>query len=158
LVVVYFTKIGDNKVLQSVNCKWRNVPNLWTKNAPVYFRNKIILNPETETETSFGTIRNKMFVSVVSLLYRSFGVSVEPKQTEDQPKEFDREHIWYFFIKFCVVSGCFGLFRFVSVCVKTVCFGCFELYTKTASFDVSIEPKQTEDQPKQFDREHILAF
>jgi hypothetical protein len=25
-------------------------------------------------------------------------------------------------------------------------------------FDFSIEPKQTEDQPKQFDMEHILAF
>ncbi len=42
--------------------------------------------------------------------------------------------------------------------VDSVCFGCFEFYTKTASFDVSIEPKQTEDQPKQFDREHILVF
>jgi hypothetical protein len=34
----------------------------------------------------------------------------------------------------------------------------FRLYTETESFDVSIEPKQTEDQPKQFDREHILVF
>jgi hypothetical protein len=33
-----------------------------------------------------------------------------------------------------------------------------QLYTETESFDVSIEPKQTEDQPKQFDREHILVF
>jgi hypothetical protein len=31
-------------------------------------------------------------------------------------------------------------------------------YTKTESFDVSIEPKQTEDQPKQFDREHIFLY
>ncbi len=52
----------------------------------------------------------------------------------------------------------FGLFWFVSVCFETVCFGCFEFYTETASFDVSIEPKQTEDQPKQFDRENILIF
>jgi hypothetical protein len=29
---------------------------------------------------------------------------------------------------------------------------------QTEIFDVSIEPKQTEDQPKQFDREHILVF
>ncbi len=49
-------------------------------------------------------------------------------------------------------------FRVVLVRFETVCFGCFELYTETASFDVSIEPKQTEDQPKQFDREHILVF
>jgi hypothetical protein len=37
-------------------------------------------------------------------------------------------------------------------------FRLFRFYTKTKSFDVSIEPKQTEDQPKQFDREHILLF
>ncbi len=46
---------------------------------------------DTESfETSFGTIRNKMFVSVVSLLYRntSFDVLIEPKQTEDQPRVF----------------------------------------------------------------------
>jgi hypothetical protein len=34
----------------------------------------------------------------------------------------------------------------------------FRFYIETESFDVSIEPKQTEDQPKQFDREHILLF
>ena len=37
-------------------------------------------------------------------------------------------------------------------------FRLFRFYTKPQSFDVSIEPKQTEDQPKQFDREHILQF
>jgi predicted patatin/cPLA2 family phospholipase len=37
-------------------------------------------------------------------------------------------------------------------------FRLFRFYTKTESFDVSIEPKQTEDQPKQFDKEHILQF
>jgi hypothetical protein len=37
-------------------------------------------------------------------------------------------------------------------------FRLFLFYTKTESFDVSIEPKQTEDQLKQFDREHILLF
>ncbi len=31
-------------------------------------------------------------------------------------------------------------------------------YTETESFDVSIEPKQTEEQLKQCDREHILVF
>ncbi len=34
----------------------------------------------------------------------------------------------------------------------------FHFYTETESFDVSIEPKQTEDQPKKFDREHSLVF
>ncbi len=37
-------------------------------------------------------------------------------------------------------------------------FWLFRFYTETESFDVSIELKQTEDQPKQFDREHILPF
>jgi hypothetical protein len=31
-------------------------------------------------------------------------------------------------------------------------------YTQTEILDVSIEPKQTEDQPKQFDMEYILVF
>jgi hypothetical protein len=79
----------------------------------------------------------------------SFGVSIEPKETEDQPKQFDREHILKIFQQ---ILCCFMLFRFVSVrfvCFETVCFGCFEFYTETASFDVSIELKQTGDQPKQ---------
>jgi hypothetical protein len=37
-------------------------------------------------------------------------------------------------------------------------FRLFRFYTETESFDVSIEPKQTGDQPKQFDRVHILLF
>ncbi len=37
-------------------------------------------------------------------------------------------------------------------------FWLFRFYTETESFDVSIGPKQTEDQPKQFYREHILLF
>jgi hypothetical protein len=43
----------------------------------------------------------------------SFGVSIEPKQTEDQPKQFNKERISVFFHK---ILCCFGLFRFVSVC------------------------------------------
>jgi hypothetical protein len=37
-------------------------------------------------------------------------------------------------------------------------FWLFRFYTKAESFDVSIGPKQTEDQPKQLDRGHILVF
>ncbi len=37
-------------------------------------------------------------------------------------------------------------------------FRLFRFFTETESFDVSIEPKQTEDEPKQFDREHILLI
>ncbi len=35
-------------------------------------------------------------------------------------------------------------------------FRLLRFYTETESFDVSIEPKQTEGQPKQFDGEHIF--
>ncbi len=37
-------------------------------------------------------------------------------------------------------------------------FRLFRFITETESFDVLIEPKQTEDQPKQFDWEHICYF
>ncbi len=37
-------------------------------------------------------------------------------------------------------------------------FRLFRFCTETASFGVSIKPKQTEDQPKQFEREHILVY
>jgi hypothetical protein len=37
-------------------------------------------------------------------------------------------------------------------------FRLFRFYIETESFDVSIEPKHTEGQPKQFDREHICYF
>jgi hypothetical protein len=60
-----------------------------------------------------------------------FDVSIEPKQTEDQPKQFDMEHIIFLYIFLNIL---FRLFRF---------------YTETESFDVLIELKQTEDQPKQ---------
>jgi hypothetical protein len=44
-----------------------------------------------------------------------FNVSNEPKQTEDQPKQFDREHICYFYRKFRVFPVFpffFGFFHF----------------------------------------------
>jgi hypothetical protein len=37
-------------------------------------------------------------------------------------------------------------------------FWLFHFYTQTESFGVSIELNQTEEQPKKFDREHILVF
>jgi hypothetical protein len=43
----------------------------------------------------------------------------------------------------------------------TLLFGLIRLFcfnTKTESFDVSNEPKHTEDQPKQFEREHLGIF
>jgi hypothetical protein len=42
---------------------------------------------------------------------------------------------------------------------KTKClFRLFRFCAETESFGVLIEPKQTEEQPKQFDREHTLVF
>jgi hypothetical protein len=94
----------------------------------------------------------------------SFDVSIEPKQTKDKAKHFDREHILQFFTEnlwffqffrffrffffgfFSFFLGFFGLFR---------CFGCFASITKQR---VSIDPKQTEDPPKQFKREYIWVF
>ncbi len=62
-------------------------------------------------------------------------VSIEPKHTEDQPKQFDREHILLFFTEnlgffrffLFFLFFCFFLvfFRCFLVCFKTVCFGCF---------------------------------
>jgi hypothetical protein len=37
-------------------------------------------------------------------------------------------------------------------------FRLFRFYTETESFDVSIEPKQTEDQPKQFEEANFAIF
>jgi hypothetical protein len=49
--------------------------------------------------------------------------------------------------------------KLVSALSETKClFWLFRFYTETESFDVSIEQKQTEDQPKHFDREYILLF
>jgi hypothetical protein len=88
----------------------------------------------------------------------SFDVSIEPKQTEDQPKQFDREHILFFFtgnLGFSRFFSFFLVYLVFSVCFETVCFGCFASIPKQR---VSIEPKQTEDPPKQFKREYIWEF
>jgi hypothetical protein len=75
----------------------------------------------------------------------SFNVSIEPKQTEDQPKQFDREHILLYFTEnlrffwyILVFKGFFGFFRFVSGLFRNSLFWLFRFYTETESFDVSI--------------------
>jgi hypothetical protein len=82
----------------------------------------------------------------------SFDVSLEPKQTEDQSKQFDREHILLFFTENLGFSGFFQFFSFFLVFFYLFRNSLFRLFhpTGTESFDVSIEPKQTEDPPKQF--------
>ncbi len=110
-------------------------------------------------ETSFASIQPKLEPKLVSALSEtkrlfrlfrfyteteSFDVSVEPKQTGDRPKQFDREHILLFFTENVGFFGFFRFFRFIfgvfhffrffrffsffSVCFETVCFGCFALY------------------------------
>ncbi len=93
----------------------------------------------------FGLFRNSLFwLFCFYTKIESFYVSIEPKQTEDQPEQFEREHIWVFFRKF----------RVVSVYFKTVfLFWLFRFRFKTnrnkPKYFVSGFTKQTETQPKQ---------
>jgi hypothetical protein len=56
---------------------------------------------------------------------------IEPKHTEDQTKQFDREHILLFFtenlgvFRYFLFFSFFSFFLVFSVCFETVCFGCF---------------------------------
>jgi hypothetical protein len=113
-------------------------------------------------ETSFDSKQPKLEPKLVSALSEtkrlfrlfrfyteteSFDVSIEPKQTEDPPKQFKREYIWVFFRKFRVVSVCFGLLR-----NSSVCFGCFDIGSKHRNkpkFLVFGFTKQTETNAKQ---------
>ncbi len=102
-------------------------------------------------KTSFDSKQPKLEPKLVSALSKtkrlfrlfrfytkteSFDVSIEPKQTEDQLKMFDREQILLFFTEnlgflnfFCFYFGFFVgffiFFVFFLVCCKTVCFSCF---------------------------------
>jgi hypothetical protein len=74
----------------------------------------------------FGLFRNSLFQCFgcfVSIPKQR--VSIDPKQTEDPPKQFKREYIWVFFTKFRVVSVCFGLLR-----NSSVFFSCFAIGSK----------------------------
>jgi hypothetical protein len=114
-------------------------------------------------ETSFDLKQPKLEPKLVSALSEtkclfrlfrfyteteSFDVLIEPKQTEDQPKQFDREHILLFFSENLgfsrFFSGFSSFFRFVSKQIVSV----FRFYTETKSFDVLIEPIQPEDPSK----------
>ncbi len=119
-------------------------------------------------ETSFDSKQPKLEPKLVSALFEterlfhlfrfyteteSFDVSIELKQTKDQPKQFDREHIFLFFTEnleffrfFSVFFMVFCFFRFFSRFFLFVSkqfvsvFRLFCFYTETESFDVSIEP------------------
>jgi hypothetical protein len=117
-------------------------------------------------ETSFDSKQPKLEPKLVSALSEtkrlfhlfrfyteteSFDVSIEPKQTEGQLKQFDREHILLFFTENLGFFQFFkDFFAFFAFFVFFWFFGLFRLfcfYTETESFDVLIEPKQTEDPP-----------
>jgi len=70
-------------------------------------------------ETSFNAKQPKLELKLV-------GVSIEQKQTEEQRKQFDREHILVFFQK---ILGCFGLFGLF----RNSLFWLFRFYTETES-------------------------
>ncbi len=88
------------------------------------------LRSRVSFETSFDSKQPKLEPKLVSVLSEtkhlfrlfcfyteteSFDVSIEPKQTEDPPKQFKRVYIWVFFRKFRVVLVCFKTVLFVSV-------------------------------------------
>jgi hypothetical protein len=118
-------------------------------------------------ETSFDSKQPKLEPKLVSALSETkrlfqlfrfytetecFDVSIDPKQTEDQQKQFDREHSLLFFTEnlgFFIFFFLFCFLHFFSF--FPVFFGLFRLfcfYTETGEFRCSIEPKQTEDTPK----------
>ncbi len=129
-------------------------------------------------ETSFDLKQPKLEPKLVSALFEtkrlfqlfrfyteteSFDVSIEPKQTKDQSKQFDREHIFHFLQKiygFFVFFGFFGFFRFFSRffrfffgffgLFRNSLFRCFDCFASIPKQRVLIDPKQTEDPPKQF--------
>ncbi len=86
----------------------------------------------------FGLFRNSLFrLFCFYTETESFDVSIEPKQTEDPPKQFKREYIWV----------CFGLLR-----NRSVCFGCFVIGSKhrnKPNFLVFGFTKRTETNAKQ---------
>ena len=112
-------------------------------------------------ETSFDSKQPKLEPKLVSALSETkrlfrlfrfytkterFDVSIEPKQTEDPPKQFEREYIWVFFRKFRVVSVCY------ETVLSSVCFGCFDIGSKHQNkpkFFVFGFTKQIETNPKQ---------
>jgi hypothetical protein len=96
-------------------------------------------------ETSFNSKQPKLVSSLseTKRLFRlfhfyteteSFDISIEPKQTEDQPKKFDREYILVFLWKVTVVLVCFGWFRNSSDCFNRFDICRFETPKQTEIF------------------------
>ena len=107
-------------------------------------------------ETSFDSKQPKLEPKLVSALSEtqrlfrfyteteSFDVSIEPKQTKNKPKQFDREHILQFFTENLGFSRFFRfviLFLFFFGLFWNSLFRLFRFYTETESFDVSIDAR-----------------
>ncbi len=111
-----------------------------------------ILRHRVSLETSFDSKQPKLEPKLVSALSEtkrlfwlfrfyteteSFNVSIELKQTEDQPKQLDRKHILLFFtenVGFFHFFVFFSFFGFFGLFLNSL-FRLFRFYTETESFD-----------------------
>jgi hypothetical protein len=133
--------------------------------------------PRVSFETSFDLKQPKLEPKLVSALSEtwclfrlfrfyieteSFDVSIEPKQTEDQPKQFDRERILLFFTENLVLFQFFRFFlffQFFSVCFETVCFGCFASIPKQRVSMFRLNQNKQKTHPNSLcKREYIWVF
>ncbi len=113
--------------------------------------------PKLEPKLVSALSETKTFVSVVSLLYQNREFRLNQNKQKTNLNSLIGSIFCYFLQKIKGFPGFFHFFPFFSVCFEIVCFGCFaSMYTETVSFDVSFEPKQTEDPPKQFKREYTV--
>ncbi len=113
-------------------------------------------------KTSFDSKQNVCFGCFASIPKQRFSMFRLNRNTNRRPTKtvwlgayfaiFYRK--FKFFPVFKVFFIFFSFFRFVS----QQFFQLYRFYTETESFNVSIEPKQTVDPPKQFEREYIWVF
>ncbi len=111
-------------------------------------------------KASFDSKQLKLKLSETKCLFRLFRFNRNNRRPT--------ETVWYgayfaiFYRKFRVFPFFWFFFlifiRFFSVCFEAVCFGCFTSIPKQRVFDVSIEPKQLEDPPKQFERKYMWVI
>jgi hypothetical protein len=86
----------------------------------VFFSENLGFKKFVQSLFCFGLFQNSLFrLFGFYTEIESFDVSIKPKLTVDQPKQFKREHILVFFKKSTVVSVCFE--------TRSVCFSCFDI-------------------------------
>jgi hypothetical protein len=128
--IIITTAVDDNRSRES--SKLVSIGN--NRNWIRLNRNKQMINQNSLIWSIFWYFFRKFKIFPFFLVCFGFDVSIQTKQTEDQPKQFDREHILVFLWKFRVVSVSFGLFR-----NSSVCFDCFDIGSQHWN-----KPKQTE--------------